>query len=78
MPRQCAHCLAMTDLRCGRTPKAFPWGKVASERPDEGHKPSMFILYQAHFRWVQKGKTICASATSGAGAETVGLPRRRS
>ena len=23
-----------------RTPKAFPWGKVAAKQTDEGHKPS--------------------------------------
>ena len=39
--------------------------------------PTKNMPEQAHFRWVQKGKTTCASATSGAGAETVGLPRRR-
>ena len=39
--------------------------------------PTKDMPEQAHFRRERKSKTICASATSGAGAETVGLPQRR-
>ena len=45
LPRQCAHCLAMTDLRCGAPPKPSLGGhsRVASLAP----------LGQFTFRWLR-------------------------